>query len=150
MVNTEKCKYMEPKLSYSLRPLILPFQINISNQNYAQPITSISIQNKGIAKPFKTVSPYGSVEDNKPSSQSLCVDNDFPQNKPSTAVSGSRIRYGDSIPNKNKFIPMALKYSMVVPSTESNSSTHSRGTSLDRNAIKKRGHLIASILRYAQ
>ena len=139
MVNAEKYKYMEPKLSYSLKPLIIHFQIN----------NILPTQHKNIIKTFKTITPYDSIEDNKPTSQSLC-EQDALQCKPTTAANPSRIISGEPLHHNRKFIPMAVRYSMVAPSTAVNSVTHTRGASLERNVVRNREHLIASILRYAQ
>jgi hypothetical protein len=154
LVSAEKFKYMEPKFSYSLRPLILHFQININitSEDYTQPtkiVTKKEYEHQKInAHTYKTLTPYDSIDDNK-LSQSLWVEQGC-LNKPSTATNAIRPKYNEQLQNDRRFIPMALKYSMVVPASATNSIAHSRGSSLDKKTKKKRDNLIGSILRYAQ
>ena len=144
MIALEKVKYMEPKLSYSLRPLILHFQINDepkrdsekSHKNYESlNVNKTIISNEG--------------NETRQASQSLWLDTHQYLIKPSTASQATRMQYNELISNPKKFVPLSIKYSMMVPFSDNNSVKHSRGCSIE-NVPHRRGKQISSILRYQQ
>lgn len=145
MANAEKVKYMEPKLSYSLRPLILHFQmysedIQKSDHQTIEHANRIMAKNRKNATNNRLMSHNDSVDNSL--SQSLWIEQPTLPKKPSTASQAAREQFSETN-IKNRFVPMTLKHTLEH-------NTIARGSSMETHSMKQKDSLINTILKYAQ